>query len=425
MGAHQAVSLHQLSSLRSDSDRGRNRWLIEDAESVVKRPTLGSKPKKSSALRTSFGPPEDGEDDVVFKPRKSNLSRVAAERSVERKVALQSDERPSYSKDYLQQLKSATPSSPGKSTGDDGDCISSEVSELERGTRELDIVSKFGAGALTKSSASAIPTDAEIREKKERRARLAKEQAADFVSLDPEDRDDDDHEFKDRRLALRPEEEKYPETRLVPDDEDVAEGFDDFTEDGKVTLGRNAEREAERRRRQEMRNLISQAEGSGSDASSDASEAERNAAYEAAQTRAGTYGERSTGSRRRLDDDRPKTPPRIAPVPELGAVLAKLKSALQSMKEAQLAKEMRLEDLRREKEELAEREVWIQKQLKDTGERYEKLRQEAGMAGTNGVASTTSEGKMFLDRGLESLGTSDARGATPVGGLNDGVDARS
>jgi hypothetical protein len=32
----------------------------------------------------------------------------------------------------------------------------------------------------------------------------------------------------------------------------------------------------------------------------------------------------------------------------------------------------------------------------------------------NGVGGTTPEGKMFLDRGLESLG---ARGATPVDGV--------
>lgn len=367
-------------------------------------------------MRTSFQPAEDGEDETAFKPLKSNLSRLAAERSAERKAGLADSGKPSYSKDYLQKLKAATPSTSTRSSDDDPG-TTDEMDVVERGARDLDITSKFGLGALTRSSNSVIPTDAEIREKKERRARLAKEQAAEFVSLDPED--DDDDEFKDRRLTLREQEDKYPETRLVRDDEDIAEGFDDFTEDGKVALGRRAERDADRRRRQEMQDLIAQAEGSASDEDSEASEAERNAAYEAAQTRAGTYGERSTGAHQRDNEDEPKAPSRIAPVPELGAVIARLAVEMQRMKEAQLAKEMRVEELRREKEELAEREVWIQSQLKETGETYERLRQEAGVTSTNGIASTTPEGRMFLDRGLESLGSVGARGATPVADLGD------
>lgn len=363
----------------------------------------------------SFGPSEAGEDDNdVFTPKKSNLGRIAAERNAGRKSAL-SDSRPSYSKDYLEELKSATPSRPAKSSGtsDEDD----EVQAVTEGTREIDITSKFGPlTTLAHAASSAIPSDTEIREKKERRARLAKEQ--EYLSLNESDEEDGGD-----RLVLR-EKEQYPETRLVPDDEDVAEGFDDFTEDGKIALGKNAEREAQRRRKKEMAEMIAQAEGSDDEASEDDSEAERNAAYEAAQTRAGTYGERSTGRPRRQDDNRAKTPPRIAPVPELGAVLAKLRSTLEQTEQTQHAKEIRLDELRREKEELNEREKWIQTQLKETGERYEKLRLEAGLgtgaaSTTNGVGGTTPEGRMFLDRGLESLG---ARGATPVLGDSDGAE---
>lgn len=359
----------------------------------------------------SFGATETGDDDrsTAFTPKKSNLSRLAAERNAERKAAGTST--PSYSKDYLNELKSATPSRPVRTSGDELDDGEDDVQAVTRGTGEIDIASKFGPLATT-SASSAIPTDAEIREKKERRARMAKE--PNFLSLNSDEEDDDDD-----RLVLR-EKQKYPETRLDHDDEDVAEGFDEFTEDGKIALGRNAEREAARRRKREMAEMIARAEVEDDDAEEDDSEAERNAVYEAAQTRAGTYGERNTGHKTKDDMDRPRTPPRVAPVPELYSVMAKLKSALSSMEEVKRAKEIRLDELKAEKQDLGEREKWIQSQLQETGERYEKLRQEAGLAvdGTGGASmlgNVTPEGKLFLDRGLESLG---ARGATPVGGLD-------
>jgi hypothetical protein len=239
---------------------------------------------------------------------------------------------------------------------------------------------------------SAIPSATEIKEKKERRARLAKEQ--EYISMHPSDSEEERME-----LLLRPK-EKYPETRLVREDEDILEGFDDFVEDGRIALGRKAEREEKRKKREEMKAMILDAEGAGSDAShasEDDSEAERNEAYEAAQTRAGTYGSK------RGDGDgikRPKTPPRITAVPELGAVLLKLKQGLAEMEQAKQAKIRKLEELRAEKKDISEREVWIQGQLKETGERYEQLRIEAEAAGapTNGAEKAP-------ERGLESLGT--------------------
>jgi hypothetical protein len=386
----------------------------------------------------SFGAAEAGDDNTsTFTPKKSNLSRLATERNAERKAS--STQAPSYSTDYLAELKSATPTRPSKEAtsggqhsgeaeeeGDDVEHGDKEVRLVTHRAKDIDIASKFGPSALIKASEpSAIPSESEIREKKERRARLAKER--NFHSLTGSDDDDETTINEDGRLVLR-EKEKYPESRLQRDDEDFAEGFDEFTEDGKIALGRAAEREAEKRRKREMIDMIAQAEGRSSeeDADEDDSEAERNAAYEAAQTRAGTYGERNT-DRATDDQNRPRTPPRIAPVPDLAAVLGRLKASLQDMNEAKKAKVRRLEELAEEKRDLAEREVWIQQQLRDTGDRYEKLRLEAGMGaagggGANGIGSTTPEGRLFLDRGLESLG-SGARGATPVGGL-DADDTR-
>jgi len=389
----------------------------------VKRPAISSKSKKSSSQRLSFGPGEGESNTEVFTPKKSNLSRLAIEKNAERKAlraslssdqlpfrAGASEDRPTYSKDYLAELKSSTPSTPKE-------LPSLPASDDEETGQALDVTSKFGP--LTKLSttiSSAIPTEAEIREKKERRARLAKEQ--DYLSLDADDASEEEIDERTGRLTLH-EKQKYPETRLVPDDEDIAEGFDAYVEDGKISLGRKAEREAERKRRAEMADMIASAEGVGSDVdASEDSEAERNAAYEAAQTRAGTYG---TSRDRAAEEQRPRTPPRITPLPDLGAVVEKLRTRLQGLEEARAARVRKMEELRAEKREMKEREVWIQAQLRETGEKYERLRFEAGLGAVNGIDGAGEGGRLVVNRGLESLGTS--LGTTPVGALSDASDA--
>ncbi len=275
-------------------------------------------------------------------------------------------------------------------------------------TKTVDVASKFGS--LTTSIFAPnplIPTDAEIREKKERRARLAKEQEADKIMLDEADDptaiSDDDMR---NEISLRPE-PKYAETRLVPDDEDIAEGFDKFVSDGTLSLGRKAERDAARKRRVEIESMIAEAEGRKSDESEreDDSDADRNAAYEAAQTRAGTY---SSHADRRNEQLRPRTPPRITPIPQLSSVLERLRATLAAMEGDLDQKIARIEGLRAEKKELAERGDWVQSQLKETGERFERLRAETGVApgGVNGSAMPQMlEGSgMTTGRGLESLG---------------------
>jgi hypothetical protein len=194
--------------------------------------------------------------------------------------------------------------------------------------------------------------------------------------------------------------EKYPETRLVADDEDVAEGFDEFVEDPRIALGKKSERELGRQRRAEMAARIDEAEGAGSAGPSDEddSEAERNAAYEAKQARAGTY---ARDPRERAEAMRPRTPPRVAPIPEAGGVLEQLRGALEGMRGALEAKRGRLAELAAEKVDVAEREAWVQEQLRETGERYEKLRGELGLGATANGAGLNGQA---VERGLDTLG---------------------
>jgi hypothetical protein len=211
-----------------------------DSSSAVRRPALANRPKKTSALRQSFGPDDaedaEGEGSAVVKPKKKKpLGRIAVERNAERvqpsdEHAEQDHEKPSYSKENLEELKQSTPSTP--------QTFSDEQILSEAELQGMDVDNYNDSGALVKDGKPIILTEAEIRERKERRARLAAEQKAEeYISLD------DDNQYLDEesgQLILRPSEKYGPESRLVRDDEDVLEGFDDFTEDSRLLFGRKA-----------------------------------------------------------------------------------------------------------------------------------------------------------------------------------------
>ena len=344
----------------------------------------------------------------VFTPKKSNLSRQAISQNALRKSLAASDrvpirqpeDRPSYNAAHLNELKTSTPSTPK-----DLRCLSDVETTM---TQTLDMASKFGIDYTARNSA--IPTDAEILEKKLRRARLAKEQkyktrhssseSDDERELGDERLDSDDDEFRNNanNISLLPARSKHPETRLVRDDEDIMEDFDSFVEDGGITLSRKAEREQKARKKAEMADLIAEAERQSSSAESDDSEIERRAEYEAAQTRKGMDGMRLNegsewggGGTGRIA----RTPPRITPLPTLGGCLERMRERLAKVEYSRTQKVKELEDVERERREIAEREVEIQRLLKETGERYDSLMAEAGIQAANGTN---------MERGLENLG---------------------
>ncbi|KAJ5183709.1 hypothetical protein N7492_001325 [Penicillium capsulatum] len=363
-------------------------------EPIVKRPT-GSKTKKpKSKPGLSFGPggtsmADDGDQDSeVVIPRRHGLGRKAMERSAAQRTLTPSgaagglpprvghdQDRPSYSNDYLKELRDSTPSTP-KSAPD------------ETSGRTVDVAAKFGE-VMKVSAPSAIPSELEIREKKARRARLALEHGAtedDFISLDDHATHDDDWEAVARG-------EKVQDTRLIRDDEDFAEGFDEYVEDGKVSLGRKAEREQKRKERDAMRELIDDAEGISDDEDSDL---EEKAAYEATQTKAAMYNNKADSI------DRPKTPPKMTSLPRLANSLERLRTSLAVMETSKTQMISRMEELRKEKEEVSLREVEIQTLVKEAGENYERLKQEAGLDPAAEVDAPN--GTLEKSRGLESIG---------------------
>lgn len=416
-----------------------------DKPPVVKTASFKKK-KRPASSRLSFGVGDiisgsDAEEleEESFTPVKKPLARKVTEGNVKKTNARlplpmrarDEDEdgdsgmgRPTYSKDYLKELKSSQATA------------MKELAEVEVGGGEepfLDaselegamIVDSQGNGdtvaGLGASTSSTIPTDAEIREKKERRARMAREK--DFISLN------DDEPDGGRTTSLLPRPAKA-ESRLVREDEEIMEGFEEFVDDGRVALGQKQEREERRRRKKEMADLIQQAEGSTDDASDD-SDAERRAAYEAAQTRAGMDGLHKHDDDAAAARDEHQVPPRITPVPVLSECLERLQRTLSTM-EVELSKRKRkLEDAQRERADILKREQEVQVLLTQAGQRYAALKADARVkevevevGDVKGLVDRSDEmarerewerdriggGGGGGDRGLESFGN------TPVGG---------
>ncbi|KAK6418809.1 hypothetical protein LTR95_017142 [Oleoguttula sp. CCFEE 5521] len=415
----------------------------EAVGSAIKRPS--SKPKKPSGLRASLGSNDEEENDAagVTTPKRSALSRIAVQRAASQRssffassLAADDDIVPSYTSSVLEQLRASTPSTPQPT--------STDVATLSSATQTLDLTSKFGS-SLSRYSAtpSSIPSAPEIAEKKARRARLAAESQADeFISLDPDDpflnpASDDDiadpNVTKDASgrliLALK---DKYAqaESRLVRDDEDVMEGFEEFTGEGgnRINMGESALPQDLGKRKQDIAAQIAAAEGNESDSSASSSGSrDRLQAFEAAQTAAGTFSSTPSAAY----PARPATPPRISPLPSLDAVILRLKTQMADMRRSHTAKLVEIENLQKGKVRLGEEEVRVQAALKETAEKFEALRAERGVANGEGTregtpASATGlgmelgrfsgvnkPGGSMLGRGLESLGIPGI--GTPVG----------
>ena len=347
----------------------------------------------------SFGPGQDGGEDSTSSSskaaggedtsggllrsatQKSSLKRSLNAPSSLENLALRAgrdEDRPNYSKDYLSELRNSTPTTPQTLSAEtsDNEVSIGEIVSIPETTSQVARPADLGGAAV-------IPTDAEIREKKERRARLAKEQ--EYISLD----DGNDG----NQISLLPR-KAAPATRNVRDDEDFAEGFDEYVEDGRVALGKKAEAAQRKKARAEMKGMIDAAEESSDE---DDSEAERNRAYDEAQTRAGMDGL----ARRDADSSRARAPTIITPIPRLPAVIERLRGLLREKeaKKTMLSKQM--EALQKEKAEIAIREVEIQNLITETGTKYEQLQIEAGLSQE---AAAQANGGPMNGRGLENIG---------------------
>ncbi|KAK0745475.1 nineteen complex-related protein 2-domain-containing protein [Schizothecium vesticola] len=430
------ASIHSESGANSTND-GED----EGGAPVVVRPALSrsssTRPKKrSSTARLSFGPGEslsnEGDDAAaaeVVTPKKTLGHKALHNNALRKSASFQNlqlnnlptrfgtfgneEERPQYSKEYLKELQSSTPNTPAKLPSQiDNDLMDLDPSELEGAlivpSQDLAPLSPSAQALTTRDTRPAgahILSETEIRERKERRARLAHE--ADYISLDDAGSESD----PERHRVTK---HKKSESRLIAEDEDLGEGYDEFVSDGGLALGRRAERDAARRHRQEIAELIQAAEDDNS--SDDDSEAERRAAYEAAQRRAGM-----DGLHRDEDDDLDMDGtgggggaiPRMKPLPELDEVLQRMRGLVQGLRDEVAGKEARRAALKREKEEILAREKEVQEILNQAGAKYQAL---VGSAGGRDVSKLVTQspmrplppgivGDVPMERGLESFGT--------------------
>ncbi|KAL6860048.1 hypothetical protein ACO1O0_004073 [Amphichorda felina] len=374
----------------------------DDDGPVVVRPNISrssasAQRKRPPKSKLSFGGGAglEGDDDSDVMPvKKAPLGKRALETSAAKKGistrglpvrSFQDEEdRPKYSKEYLDELQSSTPNTP-QPVSLDGDEMDLDDSELEGA-----VVVETQAVSPAKQETH-ILTEAEIREKKERRARLAKEQ--DFLSVE----DDDEEDSLGRK--------KKDDTRLKAEDEELGEGFDEYVEDGGLSLGKRTEKERRKRERQQMAELITAAEGHSSDSSED-SDAERRMAYEAAQSRAGMDGLKKP--RKDPAQELLKVPPKITPLPSLSECIQKLQVSLKTMENELKGKEARVQQLRGEKDEISKREAEVQALLDETGKKYQEAMGQ-GKVDDATVKPTGPGAELVGERGLESIGTTPRR----------------
>lgn len=380
--------------------------------------------KKAPKSRLSFGGdnPEDDDDEssTPSTPKTASLGQRALENSAVKRsigkrgipmrlVEEEEDSRPKYSKEYLDELQSSTPTTPRDTPAvqtPDDDEMDLDPSELEGA---LIVESAAEISAPVAVPVTRILSDAEIKERKARRARLALEQGVLSVESDDNDDDDDEEEMGSRK--------KKDDTRLKADDENMGEGFDEYVEDGGLSLGKRAEKERRKRDRQKMAELITAAEGNTSDSSSD-SDAERRIAYESAQTRAGMDGMKRP--LHKPSEDMLQIPPKITPLPSLAECVTDLQSAVRSMQQQLQIKRGAITQLQSERDSIARREIEVQTLLDETGKKYQEATGQGPiiLAIADGDAPVTALAAVHLaeGRGLESLGTTPSRGAVDSDG---------
>lgn len=386
--------------------------------------------KRASSSRLSFGPSEVAADDgatEVFTPKKSSLAHQAQENNAFRKSISQRlptrtlddhEDRPKYSKEYLEELQSSTPNTPQNPSK-----LKIDPDEMDLDPSELEGAMVVDSSELTTRyvpSTTHIMTDAEVQARKERRARLAQE--SEYISLDGSD-----NEAGGNYISLLPK-KKAPEPRLVREDEDLGEGFDDFVEDGGLSLGKKAEKEARRRRKREMADLINAAE-EDEDGESDDSEAERRAAYEIAQTRAGMDGLHRAGKGHEGDGSGLNTIPKMKALPDLAECLARMQTITRDLQGEVDKRRQRLTELEKEKENILNREKEVQDILDKAGKDYQS---KLGVLGGSSAAGLNTQSPLRaippglmndlpVERGLESLGTTPTRPRAEVGDMDEDV----
>ncbi|PWW78827.1 hypothetical protein C7212DRAFT_349391 [Tuber magnatum] len=374
------------------------------------------KGKKSSSLRLSFGPDAstaDDEESEVFTLKKSVLSRKASEKNAAKKSGLSagaigvehpnltpSVNRPTYSKEYLEELRSNTPAIPLSQQADlevedvvvDMDVVGTDIPKTDKNTASTGYRESSKQGTV-------IPDEGWVRVMKARRAeKAAKAKAGDYISLNMGGDDEGGG-------ILLKSKKKESRIQRAGDNMYDEEELEKYVEDDGIVLGdKAAQRVYDRKRRENIRDAIREAEGVHDDLMDMDSDSRDSLAeeWERDQLKKGDFSNSSGGGIARDLEMLSRQPPRVTPLPDLDDALRRLEETLAAMefKKAQMVRQA--EALQSEKQEISEREAMVQEGLQKASEEYEKLRGSLEIGGSGGGAGVVS-------RGLESFGNTPIR----------------
>lgn len=388
----------------------------------IKRPTstltTGISESTSRLSFTDDAPTPKDDDSKPFQIKKSALSRKALERAAAsraggRPITLPlpqdaPEDKPSiYSKEYLDQLRSSTPSTPFLVvSGDDND-----VPMVDQDADPLGTFSKFGTTAAAtaeppRTGNTSIPDPALVKVLKARRAAEAAKAntstSKEFISLSRSASDSDEN-------SDNPSHRKKPKpTRLVrteildeDDDPDLASFIHDPSTStsaahptrliltNALSSRKGAESEERYLRRGQIAEALALSASGSSDSDSDeAVNSDSDSAAIDHDTRHRRQLRIATGGILNADDPTASLdarlryqPPTIPPVPDLASKLRWLGELLGEMVRIRDGTVKKVEEVRREKGEIERREREVQEGLARVGREYERL----GLGGVGDV----------------------------------------
>lgn len=298
--------------------------------------------------------------------------------------------RPSYSKEYLEELRAATPKATREVfQGEDGEKITEAL--------EGDVVME-GTTPSASGMGGGIMEEAQVRRLKAQRAERARGGGgADdgFISLNSgrQESDSEEEDYSSRR-------KKGKESRLVRPEilDDQDEELQSYVDDGALSLAPSARRMEALRKRRDIASQIEEAEEDNRAAeSAESSSSEGELGFERDQLRKAT-GKATSSSRRfnTVEERLRYVPPKIRPLPSMKEAVAALREKIRVVEEERERTAKRLESVRREGEEIARREEEVRRLMEEAGKRYEGL-----VKGMSGVGLEGGTGK--VERGLESM----------------------
>lgn len=327
-----------------------------DVEVEESPSTLATKLKKKIKTREkpksklSFGGDEEGEGEV-FQVKKSKLSKKITlgrhpslsgnviPSSVDLSMTSRTDSTPKYDAAYLSELKASTPTT-RPSVYTDGDIsydadMSVDTESMLQSTMSslIDLSGEAEPEAM-------IPSGSAVSAAKQKRERLraaGNTGSEDYISLSVSKRSD---------FAQGP----HPESRLMREEDELGDADDEFAEytsaQERIALGKKSRKVEARKRREEMNEMIVDAE----------EQDEETMEWEQEQLRRGGLRAEDMNEKAVKPTYKPAPIPAITPIPTLGAAVARLTQSLTALTTSHAQNAASVASLEREEEQLETRE---------------------------------------------------------------------